>query len=576
MKALDCGYCEGIDRRRFIKGGVLGMLGLGWSNHLCISHTPGASEGETLYNGIQQPSPFPPRDRALTLDPPAPPPYLTSPPAVIPIDVGRQLFVDDFLIEQTTLTRTFHSAEYHPATPVLKPDRPWEQEGKGPMAMPFSSGIWFDPQDRLFKMWYMGGYNCFMCYATSQDGLHWEKPALDVRAGTNIVRVWEGANVVWLDLEEEDPQRRYKLITTGDGSDLIGPSQEWYGSQCSMFVHFSPDGIHWSEAVVRTGATGDRNSAFWNAFRQVWVYSIRAYLPFGGPQSPMRCRRYWETSDLTAGAPWKPYEPPLWVGADNSDLRRPDLPTVQPELYNLDCAAYESVLLGLFSILRGYPPSETGRPKINEVCVGYSRDGFHWHRPERRPLVPVSERQGDWNWGNMQSAGGCCLVTGDHLYFYVSGRAGRPSDAGGSTGLATLRRDGFASLDAGGTEETLTTRPVRFRGRYLFVNVDADAGELRVEVLDESGKVIAPFSRANGVPIRADQTLQAVQWQGAEDLSALAGKPVKFRFHLRNGSLYAFWVSSNTSGASHGYVAAGGPGFTSPRDTVGAAAYRAR
>ena len=60
---------------------------------------------------------------------------------------------------------------------------------------------------------------------------------------------------------------------------------------------------------------------------------------------------------------------------------------------------------------------------------------------------------------------------------------------------------------------------------------------------------------------------------GADDLSALAGKPVRFRFHLRNGSLYSFWVSPETSGASHGYVAAGGPGFTGPADTVGQAAY---
>ncbi len=38
-------------------------------------------------------------------------PYLQSPPSVIPIDVGRQLFVDDFLIEKTDLERTFHAAE---------------------------------------------------------------------------------------------------------------------------------------------------------------------------------------------------------------------------------------------------------------------------------------------------------------------------------------------------------------------------------------------------------------------------------------------------------------------------------
>ena len=72
------------------------------------------------------------------------------------------------------------------------------------------------------------------------------------------------------------------------------------------------------------------------------------------------------------------------------------------------------------------------------------------------------------------------------------------------------------------------------------------------------------------VPIRADRTRQAVTWEGVRDLSALAGRPVRFRFALRRGRLYAFWVSPEASGASHGYVAAGGPGFTGPTDTVGA------
>src|SRR2546426_11227408 len=72
--------------------------------------------------------------------------------------------------------------------------------------------------------------------------------------------------------------------------------------------------------------------------------------------------------------------------------------------------------------------------------------------------------------------------------FYVSGRTGRPgSNKAGTcaTGLATLRRDGFASMDAGETGGTLTTRPVRFSGKHLFVNVDNAKGELRVEILDQ-------------------------------------------------------------------------------------------
>ncbi len=141
--------------------------------------------------------------------------------------------------------------------------------------------------------------------------------------------------------------------------------------------------------------------------------------------------------------------------------------------------------------------------------------------------------------------------------------------AGGSTGLAVLRRDGFASMDAGDEQGILTTRPVAFNGRHLFVNVDCPKGELRVEVLDKKGNVIAPFSLESSMPLSEDKTLVRVTWDGGGDLSSLVGKPVRFRFSLTNGRLYSFWISPDTSGASHGYVAAGGPGFTGPTDTVG-------
>ena len=53
--------------------------------------------------------------------------------------------------------------------------------------MVFSDGVFFDPNDRTFKLWYMAGYGRFTCLATSADGIKWEKPVLDVRRGTNIV-----------------------------------------------------------------------------------------------------------------------------------------------------------------------------------------------------------------------------------------------------------------------------------------------------------------------------------------------------------------------------------------------------
>jgi hypothetical protein len=110
---------------------------------------------------------------------------------------------------------------------------------------------------------------------------------------------------------------------------------------------------------------------------------------------------------------------------------------------------------------------------------------------------------------------------------------------------------------------------VRFRGRHCFVNIDAPKGDLRVEILDRDGKLIPPFTRGNCTSIRADRTAQRVQWKGAADLNAIAGQTVKFRFHLTNGKLYAFWVSPEANGASHGYIAAGGPGLSGLTDTVG-------
>lgn len=108
--------------------------------------SPPTFAAELLPNGITLPTPWPPQRTAADMQSlaPMPVPYLTNPPAVIPVNLGRQLFVDDFLIESNTLKRTWHPATLHSNNPVLKPDREWEKLG-GAMAMPFSDGVWLDP-----------------------------------------------------------------------------------------------------------------------------------------------------------------------------------------------------------------------------------------------------------------------------------------------------------------------------------------------------------------------------------------------------------------------------------------------
>ena len=53
-------------------------------------------------------------------------PYLKNPPEVIDISVGRQLFTDDFLIEETDLKSEYYKAKKFDGNPILRPETPWK------------------------------------------------------------------------------------------------------------------------------------------------------------------------------------------------------------------------------------------------------------------------------------------------------------------------------------------------------------------------------------------------------------------------------------------------------------------
>ena len=102
---------------------------------------PACPAGRLLWNGICQSTVFPPRDlnvKAFRRHP-WPPTYLQTPPDTIDIDVGRQLFVDSFLLENTSLgvSTAFHQAAVAPVA-VLQPTTRWE--GKSTKA--YSGGVW--------------------------------------------------------------------------------------------------------------------------------------------------------------------------------------------------------------------------------------------------------------------------------------------------------------------------------------------------------------------------------------------------------------------------------------------------
>jgi hypothetical protein len=524
---------------RITEGDILAgkLVTPGSQTKMMVSKALGKTIGPRLYNGIQLPHQWPPQNGDPQSYEPMPVPYLKDIPKVIPINTGRQLFVDDFLIESTDLQRTWQQARKHQKNPVFKPETQYELKPVGlegnQQAVCYlgHGGVFYDPQDRLHKMFYTAGWRGGLALATSPDLLTWTRPDMGTIGGNLLLPPgpeWAGGdNSVWLDIHAKNPLERVKLLTDR----RPGPHT----------LQTSADGKVWSQGVP-TGKAGDYCSFFYNPFRKVWCFSIKQ----GGPHG--RNRWYAESSDFFKGADWS--QSVFWTNADKLD--EPDATVGNPaQLYSLNATAYESLMLGQFYIHLG-PNNKVcdqgNFPKITEIKLGFSRDGFHWDRPDRRPFIAATRKEGDWDRAYIHGTTGVCIVKEDEIWFPYTGYSGiapnghRGMYTGAAVGMAILRRDGFASMDAGEKTATLTTRPVAFNGRHLHVNLAAPKGELRVEILDEAGQPIPPFTQENCQPLTGDSTRQLVQWKGASSLDTVNGRPVKFRFHLKQGSLYSFWT----------------------------------
>ena len=531
------------------------------------------------YNGIVLPENWPPRyqpDSMVTLQPV---PYLDTPPKRIPIDIGRQLFVDDFLISHTDMRRVFHKAKYYQDGPVFFPQTELEMNGGlAPMACPFNDGIIYDPEDCLFKMWYHAGFFDGTGYAQSTDGIHWTRlNELRPKSDGRVIPYrpgWQrdGASV-WLDHNAKDNSQRFKMFVYY--REYLEKDRFYYGMKSRTQIgehavlYASENGIDWHE-MGQTGPCGDNTDFFYNPFRKKFCFSIRKNIPI---DPRVRARYYYETDDFFS-AQWKPDEPVFWDRCSGQDEPDPLL-GYPPQLYNLDAVAYESIILGAYHIFLG-PPNEIcqqiKRPKIMDIKFGFSRDGFHFDRRDNLPFLTSSRETGRWDYGYLHTHSGILTVVGDQLYFHfsawsgVSPVMGMDMYSGGSVGLATMRRDGFASMEAREKECTLTTRPLISRHQALFVNTVCPNGSLAVEVLDEAGNVLSPYTKEKCRYVSVDSCCQRITWEDAEKLALPEGMPFRLRFSLKQGSLYSFWISPNERGSSLGFMGAGGPGFVRGRD----------
>ncbi len=109
--------------------------------------------------------------------------------------------------------------------------------------------------------------------------------------------------------------------------------------------------------------------------------------------------------------------------------------------------------------------------------------------------------------------------------------------------LATLRLDGFVSLDADEGGGALTTKRLTASGEQLLLNVDVHSGgTVKVEVLDDDGQPLTGFDLSNCVELTGKSVRQPVAWREGSTWKQLAGRTVRLRIQIQSASLYAFWT----------------------------------
>jgi hypothetical protein len=211
------------------------------------------------------------------------------------------------------------------------------------------------------------------------------------------------------------------------------------------------------------------------------------------------------------------------------------------DVYNMGLFRYEGLYIGTPAMFHSNDNrwNKEGFHLIQLVC---SRDLKTFKRLGNRKTFIGPSPVGQGAYDLTQLLGPSApVIRGDELWFYYTGIKYRnpPKDADPNVGaicLAVLRRDGFISLDADANNGMILTKPFTVAAGTLLVNVDAPTGELRVEVLDAEGQIVAQSE-----PLTGDLLREQVKWAKG-DIADLEGQTASLRFTLRNGQFYSYWL----------------------------------
>lgn len=469
-----------------------------------------------------------------------------------PIEVGskKQLFIDDLVIDETVgVTRNLNQPAKYAGNPIMIPLYPWEgdvalygtvrrdsddhwrmwYQGYGGLAIP-SMGR--DTSDSPWKGFDSSNLLYVVGYATSQNGIHWERSNLGLvdykgsRDNNIVISDASFANVI-KDPRDPDPDRLYKSLFF-EARDPSGTPNMGDG----VSVAFSPDGIQWTKYEGNPVIERSSDSHMllgWDDLHGEYVSFCRPSVHEGN--KTRRIGRstsddFLEWSDIKDVLVTDSKDPP------------------GTEFYGMPVFKYEGLYIGqLYTYHTNIEEPNIKFAGTIDVQLACSRDGVSWERVGARKVFIPNGPPGSIDTGQIFTAL-APVEMGDELWFYYSALPGDHALVGnsGPICLAKLRVDGFVSVDAGRETGSIVTKSFRCEGGPLTINAAARGGSVGVAVLDESGTQFQGFSRQECALFDGDSVRHRVTWREMMSLEELKGKNVRLKFYIKSASLFSFLV----------------------------------
>jgi hypothetical protein len=467
-------------------------------------------------------------------------------PKAIDLASRRELFVDRHLID-----RLDHAALrlHRPRREgiAVKFDKPWEGE--------FSAYITVLKRGPAWRMYYRGSSKAergqVTCVAESADGIAWTRPTLDLvdvggSRANNVILAEEPFTHNFSPLLDDRPgveaSRRYKAIGGSHKSGLVA------------FV--SADGLRWRKMSdrpilkVKAFAFDSHNLAFWSAAEKRYVCYFRTWKRVGSTNYRWISRatskdfvRWSEPVEMTfADSPPEHY----YTNGTQPYFRAPHV--------------YVALAKRFFPRRAALPPDEAARlvadPQYrvasSDSILMTSRGGSRYDRTFLASFIRPGPSARDWISRDNTPALGLVQATDRRMFLYRLSHYAQPTS---HVARYSLRLDGFVSVHApirravptapgGGPPAEfggqIITKPLTFTGRQLEINFSTGvSGGIRVEIQDAAGRPVPGFALADCPRFIGDRIEHVVAWRGGNDVSKLAGRPVRLRFELIDADLYS-------------------------------------